>query len=106
MKMTVLLMLLLLVIAVPVASARMGGGDIKYEVKHIGNVTFYHDTHVETMGFNCTECHPSIFETKEKHKSLQMSHKRQAQSCGACHNGKQAFDLKSNCYVCHVKEVK
>lgn len=87
-------------------SARIGGGDIIYEVKHIGNVTFHHDTHVETMGFNCTECHPFIFETKEKHKSLKMSHKRQAQSCGACHDGKQAFDLKSNCYVCHVKGVK
>jgi len=90
----------------PVVLARIGGGDITYEVKHIGNVTFHHDTHVETMGFTCTECHPFIFETKEKHKTLRMSHRRQAMSCGHCHNGKQAFDLKTNCYVCHLKEVK
>ena len=89
-----------------IVSARIGGGDITYDVKHIGKVTFHHDTHVETMGFSCTECHPSIFETKEKHKSLKMSHKRQATSCGTCHNGKAAFDLTSNCYVCHVKDTK
>lgn len=89
-----------------IASARIGGGDITYEVKHLGNVYFYHDTHVETMGFNCTECHPLIFETKEKHKKFQMSHRRQAVSCGVCHNGKNAFDLKTNCYVCHIKGVK
>lgn len=98
--------IILVLVCMSIASARIGGGDIVYEVKHIGNVTYHHDTHVETMGFNCTECHPFIFETKEKHKSLQMSHRRQAVSCGVCHNGKNAFDLKTNCYVCHIKEVK
>lgn len=88
------------------AQARVGGGEIVYPVKHIGNVTFSHETHVETMGFSCTECHPFIFESREKHKTLQMSHKRQGQSCGACHNAERAFDLKSNCYVCHAKEVR
>lgn len=88
------------------AYARVGGGEIVYPVKHIGNVTFSHETHVETMGFTCTECHPFIFESREKHKTLQMSHKRQGQSCGACHNAERAFDLKSNCYVCHTKEVR
>jgi c(7)-type cytochrome triheme protein len=98
--------ILILLVCASFVYARIGGGEIEYEVKHIGNVYFHHDTHVETMGFNCTECHPFIFETKEKHKSLKMSHKRQAQSCGACHDGKKAFDLKTNCYVCHVREVK
>jgi c(7)-type cytochrome triheme protein len=35
-----------------------------------------------------------------------MIHRRQSQSCGQCHNGKQAFDLRSNCYICHNREVK
>lgn len=103
---TVLFIVLAMLLVATAVSARIGGGDITYEVKHIGNVTFHHDTHVETMGFNCTECHPFIFETKEKHKKYQMSHRRQAMSCGVCHNGKDAFDLKTNCYVCHMKEVK
>lgn len=97
---------LILLVCASLVYARVGGGDIVYEIKHIGNVTFSHETHVETMGFNCTECHPSLFEIKDKHKKMQMSHRRQGMSCGACHEGKKAFDLKSNCYVCHVREVK
>ena len=88
------------------ALARIGGGDIKYPVKRVGEVTFSHDTHVEAMGFNCTECHPIIFITKEEDKRVKMIHRRQSVSCGTCHDGKQAFDLRSNCYICHNREVK
>jgi c(7)-type cytochrome triheme protein len=35
-----------------------------------------------------------------------MIHRRQSVSCGTCHDGKQAFDLRSNCYICHNREVK
>lgn len=103
---SVVLGILAVLVMTSIVSARIGGGDIKYKVKHIGDVTYSHETHVETMGFNCTECHPIIFETKEKHKKFQMSHRRQATSCGVCHNGKDAFDLKTNCYVCHIREAK
>jgi c(7)-type cytochrome triheme protein len=100
------IVVLLIAVAAPAVYARIGGGDVVYKIKHIGNVTFSHETHVETMGFHCTDCHPFIFEAKEKHKTLQMSHRRQGMSCGYCHNGDKAFDLKTNCYVCHTKEVK
>ena len=89
-----------------IALGRIGGGDIKYPVKRVGEVTFSHDTHVEAMGFNCTECHPIIFVTKEEDKRVKMIHRRQSVSCGTCHEGKQAFDLRSNCYICHNREVK
>jgi len=104
-KSTVFLILGILVFA-SVVSARIGGGDIKYSIKRVGEVTFSHDTHVDAMGFNCTECHPSTFATKEMHKPVKMIHRRQSQSCGMCHDGKQAFDLRSNCYICHNREVK
>lgn len=93
-------------ISAALALGRIGGGDIKYEVKRVGNVIFSHDTHVELIGFNCTRCHPFTFLTKEQHKTVKMIHRRQAQSCGECHDGKQAFDLRSNCYICHKKEEK
>ncbi|MDI6753176.1 MAG: cytochrome c3 family protein [Thermodesulfobacteriota bacterium] len=89
-----------------IALGRIGGGDIKYAVKRVGEVTFSHDTHIEAMGFNCTECHPITFVTKEQHKPAKMIHRRQSQSCGKCHDGKQAFDLRGNCYICHNREVK
>lgn len=98
--------LLTILVLASMVWARVGGGDIKYPVKRVGDVTFSHDTHVEAMGFNCTKCHPITFVTKEQHKTVKMIHKRQAGSCGVCHNGKEAFDLKSNCYICHVKEAK
>jgi len=88
------------------ALGRIGGGDIKFEVKRVGDVIFSHDTHVEAMGFSCTECHPITFVTQEQHKKVKMIHRRQSQSCGQCHDGKQAFDLRSNCYICHKREVK
>jgi c(7)-type cytochrome triheme protein len=28
---------------------------------------------------------------------------RRHKSCGVCHNGKNAFDVRDNCYVCHNK---
>ena len=98
--------ILVILVLASIVSARVGGGDIKYTVKRVGDVTFSHETHVEAMGFNCTECHPMTFVTKEQHKTVKMIHRRQAQSCGTCHNSKQAFDLRSNCYICHAKEAK
>ncbi|MGB9699181.1 MAG: cytochrome c3 family protein [Thermodesulfobacteriota bacterium] len=96
----------LLIISASMAVGRVGGGDIKYEVKRVGDVIFSHETHVELIGFNCTRCHPHIYLTKEQHKTVKMIHRRQAQSCGECHDGKQAFDLRSNCFVCHKREGK
>ena len=107
MKGRVILFLILgVLLCTGVALGRIGGGDIKFPVKRVGEVTFSHDTHVEGMGFNCTECHPIIFVTKEQDRPVKMIHRRQSQSCGQCHDGKQAFDLRSNCYICHNREGK
>ena len=89
-----------------IALGRIGGGDIQYEVKRAGDVTFSHDLHVELMGFSCTQCHPVALVAKNQHEPAKMIHQRQSQSCGICHNGKEAFDLRANCYICHKKEVK
>ncbi len=105
-KLSCMLFLAVVFLFAGAAVGRIGGGDIKFPVKRVGEVTFSHDTHVEAMGFNCTECHPITFVTHEQHKPAKMIHRRQSQSCGQCHNGKQAFDLRSNCYICHNREVK
>jgi c(7)-type cytochrome triheme protein len=104
MKAAILLVAAVMLLAVSIVSARVGGGDIVFESKRIGNVVFSHETHVELMGFNCTECHPATFVTKEQHKKTAVIHKRGSQSCGACHNGKDSFDLRTNCTICHSKK--
>ena len=83
--------------------ATVGGGDITFDVKSAGNVVFSHDNHVGGVGLKCTDCHDSIYVTKEKHKTASMAQMREGESCGACHNGKKAFDVKADCNKCHKK---
>ena len=84
-------------------SAVVGGGDIVYKVKHLGDVTFSHDTHVTDYKFKCEECHPAIFAMEKGKKKRTMADMRKKQACGVCHNGKNAFDVGDNCYVCHKR---
>jgi c(7)-type cytochrome triheme protein len=97
--------ILLLLFIVSVASAKVGGGEIIFEVKKEGNVIFSHDSHVDSIGLKCTDCHDSLFLTKERHRKVTMAEMGKGQSCGACHNGKKAFDVKAraNCDNCHKK---
>ena len=84
-------------------SARVGGGDISFEVKGSDNVMFSHDSHVSAGKLQCTDCHASLYGTKGKHKKTTMAQMKQGKSCCACHNGKKAFDVKRNCKSCHKK---
>ncbi len=92
----------LILLLCALAWAKVGGGDLVFAVKKVGNVTFSHDRHVD-MGMKCTDCHDSLYVTKEKHKHVTMAQMQKGQSCGACHNGKKAFDVKGTCNRCHKK---
>lgn len=85
-------------------SGRIGGGDISFKAGKERDAIFSHDTHVSDIGLKCTECHDSLFITQEKHKKVTMLEMRKGVSCGACHNGKRAFDVKGNCSNCHKKD--
>lgn len=85
-----------------IAFAKIGGGDILFKVKN-GNVTFRHDSHVKSAGLACQECHDKLFVTKAKHVKATMADMGKGKSCGACHDGKRAFSVKSNCANCHQK---
>ena len=90
-------------VAASMAFAVVGGGDITFDVAKGGNVTFSHDNHVAGAGLNCTDCHDSLYVTKEKHKAVSMAQMQKGKSCGTCHNGEKAFDVKANCNNCHKK---
>lgn len=87
------------------AWAVVGGGSIVYKVKHVGDVTFSHDSHVTDFGLKCEECHPAVFpmEKQKEGKRRSMVEMRAKKACGVCHNGKNAFDVGGNCYICHKK---
>ena len=94
--------LLLALIISSIAFAKVGGGDVVFEVKK-GNVSFSHDSHVKSAGLSCQDCHDKLFITKAKHKKAKMADMGKGKSCGACHNGKRAFTVKGNCDNCHQK---
>ena len=102
MKITVVGIALVLLV-VSSGYAKVGGGDTAFEVKGAGNVMFSHDKHVTATGLTCTDCHDSLYVTKEKHKKTTMAQMQQGRSCGSCHNGKKAFDVKGDCNRCHKK---
>lgn len=83
---------------------KIGGGDITFKPGKARDVIFSHESHVKDIGLKCTDCHDSIYKTKEKNKRVTMAEMRKGLSCGVCHNGKKAFDVKGNCANCHKKE--
>lgn len=90
-------------VAVGPAAAKVGGGDVVFEVKGAKGVVFSHQVHVSSAGLSCTECHDKLYVTKEKHKSVSMKDMKKGKSCGACHDGKKAFHVKESCDSCHKK---
>lgn len=79
--------------------------EIKYEVKETGPTVFSHKFH--TGLFKCGECHYGIFPTGKSAKRFTMAQMESGSSCGACHDGKTAFPVKTACDKCHpTKEIR
>jgi c(7)-type cytochrome triheme protein len=95
----------LVLLLVPLAAwGKIGGGDITFHPSGAGNVLYSHDFHVGKLGLKCTECHSKIFiMSVQANAKRTMADMQRGLSCGACHNGKRAFDVKSqsNCAKCH-----
>ncbi len=71
-----------------------------------GQVTFSHAEHLEKGGAKCTDCHTKIFKMTKGQRSKQtMKEMQEGKSCGTCHNGTKAFDVKAadSCAKCHKK---
>ncbi|NJD92398.1 MAG: cytochrome C [Geobacter sp.] len=64
-----------------------------------GEATFSHDFHLGM--YKCADCHTKIFPFKAGALKAKMSDMdRDGKSCGACHNGKDAFKSEE-CTKCH-----
>jgi c(7)-type cytochrome triheme protein len=63
-------------------------------------VRFPHWTH--RIRYQCSACHPALFEMRAGSSSLTMSDIQSGQGCGACHDGDSAFGL-FQCDRCHVQ---
>jgi c(7)-type cytochrome triheme protein len=70
-----------------------------------GQVTFSHQSHVDSKRPDCTACHPALFKiltkgTPAEGGPLGHAAMERGRQCGACHNGKSTFGL-DNCALCH-----
>jgi len=77
------------------------GKTVDYVRSASSRVIFEGKTHGDA-GFKCTDCHPKIFPTK-KSETLGMGEMNAGKSCGACHNGRDAFATNDpfECTRCH-----
>jgi c(7)-type cytochrome triheme protein len=76
----------------------------EFEVKGMGNVVFNGRIHAE-RGLICGDCHSKIFKPELRGNAISMDAITQGKFCGACHNGKKAFNAgnSANCKRCHKK---
>jgi len=67
-------------------------------------VTFSHATHVAFAANTCTGCHPRPFRMLRPTHLTDHASMNSGGSCGACHDGKQAFGVREagSCGTCHV----
>jgi len=60
---------------------------------------------VHRIRFKCYACHPEIFEMKAGANAITMDDIREGKFCGACHNGKIAWEVSfDTCNRCHVEK--
>jgi c(7)-type cytochrome triheme protein len=85
------------VMAMPAGKIEFAGGDK-------GKVTFDAKAHAD-KGLKCPECHtkPKLFEMKKGKDKFTMADMNEGKFCGACHDGKKAFSVKTeaDCAKCH-----
>lgn len=80
--------------------AKCHAGDILYSDEENGNVTFSHTIHIDMFG-GCDSCHPDLFKAKRGANKATMEDMENGESCGACHDGSDAFNVAEDCESCH-----
>lgn len=103
MNVCVIVICLLTIIVPSVLYADLSKAPIKIEGDSFGVVIFNHNDHFDYLGKTvCTICHQEVFSLERSENPVfTMKDMEEGKSCGACHNGEQAFDVKNNCSSCH-----
>lgn len=82
-------------------------GDTKFERK--GQVAedvppAYFPHWIHRIQYKCGACHEDLFKMKSGSADITMDGIKEGKACGACHNGKAAFEANfDTCLRCHVK---
>ncbi len=73
--------------------------EISFKSKGVTNAVFSHAFHTEA--YSCKDCHTRLFPFQAGVKHATMAEMEKGKSCGACHNGKEAFSAAGDCNKCH-----
>jgi c(7)-type cytochrome triheme protein len=73
-------------------------GNIVFKTE-AGEANFSHDFHLGM--YKCADCHTKTFPYKAGALKAKMADMDKGKSCGACHNGKDAFIASGDCVKCH-----
>ena len=104
MKKLLVLLAAALLVGNGVALAVPGGKVLEYKNSPMGTVKFDGELH-KKAGATCKECHTDGMFPEKKMGGVKISMEQiyAGKLCGACHNGKKAFEAKGNCARCHKK---
>jgi len=94
-----------LLVTAAAQAQQVGGGTITLKATpKAGPVTFSHESHVAGADIKCRACHTKLFINQAKHVRETMATMKKGRSCGACHDGKTAFDMtdRTACVGCHT----
>ncbi len=105
MKKMIVLVVIVLFVSTSVSFAVGSKKIIEFNESPMGKVVFDGTVHKEA-GNKCKDCHNKGMFPKMKQGTvtITMNDIYAGKLCGVCHNGDRAFDAKSNCARCHVKE--
>lgn len=106
MKYRNIFLIFLIITTASTAYARWIKDKAYIETETVGVVSFSHYNHLEAVGSDCPTCHNEIFHiVTDKNPTFSMAQMEKGKSCGACHNGNNAFSVQENCTTCHAGEV-
>ncbi len=98
---TLALTLLIAIAFVGTAIAVGPGKTVEYAGGKDGKVVFSGDSHKVNK---CNECHKDgLFKAMKKGSVKITAPHKAGEFCGACHDGKKAFNEEGNCAKCHKK---
>ena len=73
--------------------------EVTFNLKGVTPAVFSHSFH--TQAYGCKDCHTQTFPYKVAFGKTTMDDMVKGKSCGACHNGKDAFASSGDCDKCH-----
>jgi c(7)-type cytochrome triheme protein len=99
-----MVLLVLFFVIASIAVAVPAKKTMEFNDSPMGVVIFDGTLHKEA-GNKCKDCHnDNVFpKMKQGTVKITMNEIYEGKLCGVCHNGKRAFDAKSNCARCHVQ---